>query len=87
VVDRADLLSSVGLSISVAAVLAFVAHRLKQPLLLAYLLAAVAAEIRAAGDGLAQEAAKGKEMKRLTPVETEAAADVAMLVASAAVIA
>jgi Kef-type K+ transport system membrane component KefB len=40
-VDRTDLLSSVGLCISVAAVLAFVAHRLKQPLLLAYLLAGV----------------------------------------------
>ena len=40
-VDRGDLLSSVGLCISVAAALAFVAHRLKQPLLLAYLLAGV----------------------------------------------
>jgi len=41
VIDRADLLSSVGLCISVAAVLAFAAHKLKQPLLLAYLLAGV----------------------------------------------
>ena len=36
-----DLLSSIGLCISVAAGLAFVGHRLKQPLLLAYLLAGV----------------------------------------------
>jgi Kef-type K+ transport system membrane component KefB len=36
-----DLLSSIGLCISVAAVLAFVGHRLRQPLLLAYLLAGV----------------------------------------------
>ena len=39
--EHADLLSSVGLCVSVAAVLAFAAHRLKQPLLLAYLLAGV----------------------------------------------
>ena len=36
-----DLLTSIGLSIAVAAALAFIAHRLKQPLLLAYLLAGV----------------------------------------------
>jgi Kef-type K+ transport system membrane component KefB len=36
-----DLLTSIGLCIAVAAALAFVAHRLKQPLLLAYLLAGV----------------------------------------------
>ena len=36
-----DLLASIGLSISVAAGLAFVGHRLKQPPLLAYLLAGV----------------------------------------------
>jgi Kef-type K+ transport system membrane component KefB len=36
-----DLLSSVGLCISAAAVLAFIGNRLKQPLLLAYLLAGV----------------------------------------------
>src|SRR5258706_7419604 len=41
VTEHADLLSSIGLSISVAAGLAFAAHRLKQPLLLAYLLAGV----------------------------------------------
>jgi len=41
VAEHADLLSSVGLCVSVAAVLAFAAHRLKQPLLLAYLLAGV----------------------------------------------
>jgi Kef-type K+ transport system membrane component KefB len=41
VVEHADLLSSVGLCVSVAAVLAFAAHRLRQPLLLAYLLAGV----------------------------------------------
>ena len=39
--EHVDLLSSVGLCVSVAAVLAFVANRLKQPLLLAYLLAGV----------------------------------------------
>jgi len=39
--EHADLLSSVGLCVSVAALLAFVAHKLKQPLLLAYLLAGV----------------------------------------------
>lgn len=38
---NADLLSSIGLSVSVAAVLGFVANRLRQPLLLAYLLAGV----------------------------------------------
>ena len=36
-----DLLSSIGLCVSVAALLAFVANRLRQPLLLAYLLAGV----------------------------------------------
>jgi Kef-type K+ transport system membrane component KefB len=36
-----DLLSSIGLCISIAAGLAFVAHRLRQPLLLAYLIAGV----------------------------------------------
>ena len=36
-----DLLTSIGLCIAVAAALAFIAHRLKQPLLLAYLLAGV----------------------------------------------
>ena len=36
-----DLLTSIGLCIAVAAALAFVAHRLRQPLLLAYLLAGV----------------------------------------------
>lgn len=39
--EHLDLLSSVGLCISVAAALAFVANRLRQPLLLAYLLAGV----------------------------------------------
>lgn len=39
--EHVDLLSSVGLCVSVAAVLAFVANRLRQPLLLAYLLAGV----------------------------------------------
>ena len=39
--EHTDLLSSIGLSISVAAGLAFAGHRLKQPLLLAYLLAGV----------------------------------------------
>jgi len=39
--EHVDLLSSVGLCVSVAAVLAFVANKLKQPLLLAYLLAGV----------------------------------------------
>jgi Kef-type K+ transport system membrane component KefB len=39
--NHVDLLSSIGLCISVAAVLAFVGHRLRQPLLLAYLLAGV----------------------------------------------
>ena len=38
---HADLLSSIGLCVSVAAVLALVAMRLRQPLLLAYLLAGV----------------------------------------------
>lgn len=41
VTEPANLLSSIGLSISVAAALAFVAHRIKQPPLLAYLLAGV----------------------------------------------
>lgn len=41
VTEHADLLSSIGLSISVAAGLAFAAHRIKQPPLLAYLLAGV----------------------------------------------
>ncbi|HEY3460019.1 MAG TPA: cation:proton antiporter, partial [Casimicrobiaceae bacterium] len=36
-----DLLTSIGLCIAIAAALAFVAHRLRQPLLLAYLLAGV----------------------------------------------
>ena len=39
--EHTDLLSSIGLSISVAAGLAFAGHRLRQPLLLAYLLAGV----------------------------------------------
>ena len=38
---QADLLTSMGLCVSVAAALAFVAHRLRQPPLLAYLLAGV----------------------------------------------
>ena len=41
VAEHVDLLSSVGLCVSVAAVLAFIANRLRQPLLLAYLLAGV----------------------------------------------
>jgi Kef-type K+ transport system membrane component KefB len=41
VTEHADLLGSVGLCVSVAAGLAFVANRLRQPLLLAYLLAGV----------------------------------------------
>jgi Kef-type K+ transport system membrane component KefB len=41
VAEHSDLLASVGLCVSVAALLAFAAHRLKQPLLLAYLLAGV----------------------------------------------
>jgi Kef-type K+ transport system membrane component KefB len=36
-----DLLGSVGIAISVAAILAFIGNRLRQPLLLAYLLAGV----------------------------------------------
>ena len=39
--EHVDLLSSVGLCVSVAAALAFIANRLRQPLLLAYLLAGV----------------------------------------------
>ena len=39
--EHVDLLSSVGLCVSVAAALAFVANKLRQPLLLAYLLAGV----------------------------------------------
>ena len=39
--EHLDLLSSIGLCTSVAAGLAFVAHRLRQPLLLAYLIAGV----------------------------------------------
>ena len=39
--EHADLLASVGLCVAAAAVLAFAAHRLRQPLLLAYLLAGV----------------------------------------------
>jgi Kef-type K+ transport system membrane component KefB len=39
--EHIDLLGSVGIAISVAAILAFVGHRLRQPLLLAYLLAGV----------------------------------------------
>ncbi|HJU21555.1 MAG TPA: cation:proton antiporter [Casimicrobiaceae bacterium] len=39
--QHVDLLGSVGIAISVAAILAFVGHRLRQPLLLAYLLAGV----------------------------------------------
>lgn len=39
--EHADLLASVGLCVSVAAALAFAAHKLRQPLLLAYLLAGV----------------------------------------------
>lgn len=39
--EHADLLGSVGLCVAVAALLAFAAHRLRQPLLLAYLLAGV----------------------------------------------
>lgn len=39
--EHTDLLASIGLSISVAAGLAFAGHRIKQPLLLAYLLAGV----------------------------------------------
>ena len=38
---HADLLSSVGICISAAAILAFVGHRLRQPLLLAYLAAGI----------------------------------------------
>jgi Kef-type K+ transport system membrane component KefB/voltage-gated potassium channel Kch len=38
---EANLLSSIGLCVTAAAVLAFVAHRLRQPMLLAYLLAGV----------------------------------------------
>ncbi|MGE5151531.1 MAG: cation:proton antiporter [Rhodospirillaceae bacterium] len=41
VAEHQDLLSSIGLCISIAAGLAFVANRLRQPLLLAYLLAGV----------------------------------------------
>jgi Kef-type K+ transport system membrane component KefB len=41
VAEHADLLSSIGLCVSVAALLAFAANKLKQPLLLAYLLAGV----------------------------------------------
>jgi len=41
VTEHAELLSSIGLSISVAAGLAFAAHRLRQPPLLAYLIAGV----------------------------------------------
>jgi Kef-type K+ transport system membrane component KefB len=41
VTEHANLLTSIGLSISVAAGLALVAHRIKQPPLLAYLLAGV----------------------------------------------
>jgi Kef-type K+ transport system membrane component KefB len=41
VAEHQDLLSSIGLCISIAAGLAFVAHRLRQPLLLAYLIAGV----------------------------------------------
>jgi Kef-type K+ transport system membrane component KefB len=41
VAEHADLLSSVGLCVAVAAALAFVANKLRQPLLLAYLLAGV----------------------------------------------
>jgi len=41
VAEHADLLTSVGLCVSVAALLAFAANRLRQPLLLAYLLAGV----------------------------------------------
>jgi Kef-type K+ transport system membrane component KefB len=41
VTEHSDLLSSIGLSISVAAGLAVVGHRIKQPPLLAYLLAGV----------------------------------------------
>lgn len=39
--QHVDLLGSVGIAISVAAILAFLGHRLRQPLLLAYLLAGV----------------------------------------------
>ena len=39
--EHLDLLGSVGIAISVAAILAFIGHRLRQPLLLAYLLAGV----------------------------------------------
>lgn len=39
--EHVDLLASVGLCVSVAAVLAFIANKLRQPLLLAYLLAGV----------------------------------------------
>src|SRR4051794_34966468 len=39
--EHMDLLSSIGLCTSVAAALAYLAHRLRQPLLLAYLLAGV----------------------------------------------
>ena len=39
--QHVDLLGSVGIAISVAAILAFIGQRLKQPLLLAYLLAGV----------------------------------------------
>jgi Kef-type K+ transport system membrane component KefB len=41
VAEHGDLLSSVGLCVSVAAVLAFIANKLRQPLLLAYLAAGV----------------------------------------------
>jgi len=39
--EHVDLLGSVGIAISVAAILAFIGQRLRQPLLLAYLLAGV----------------------------------------------
>ena len=39
--EHLDLLSSVGISISAAAILAFIGNRLRQPLLLAYLLAGI----------------------------------------------
>src|SRR6185312_2953774 len=39
--QHVDLLGSVGIAISVAAILAFIGQRLRQPLLLAYLLAGV----------------------------------------------
>jgi Kef-type K+ transport system membrane component KefB len=41
VTEHLDLLSSIGICTSVAAALAFVAHRIRQPLLLAYLIAGV----------------------------------------------